>query len=126
MVSKFSKFLIKQPWARVLKSLVLSNDGLCLREIAEFSDVSVAGVQDVLRRFTESEMVTMSRSGNKKLFSLCLNSKEFSMLESLFLEERREIVARRAEKFSSKKKEAIDWIDETVLVLRRAIEDDTN
>ncbi len=114
MKVKFTYFLLQQPWARVLRVLLFSREPRSLRELAELSGVSIAGVQDVMRRFVEGDLVHSSPVGNKIFFSLDLDKEEKQSLMLLFEQHTRDVLKKRASSFSGRSKEAIGWIDETV------------
>lgn len=109
-----------QPWAKVLRILLFSRQPRSLREIADLAEMSPSGVQDVLRRFKEAELISATRSGNKILFVQQLGEDELLQLQCMFNEHDHLELQKRAEVFSNRSTPAIAWIDETLEFLRQA------
>lgn len=104
---------------KVVRVLVGSHQPRCLRELVDLTGLSLAGVQDVVRRLEEKGVVKSSYVGNKRLFSPVLSKEERVLLEqALTIQTQRELSA-RADSYSLRREVAIDWIDQSVKVWRR-------
>lgn len=119
MPDRFAAFLLKHPWGKVLRILLICESPKNLRELADLSGLSVSGTKDILRRFEESRLVRAVRSGNKILFTLDLSGEERQLLQTMFQLQTEQQLRTRAIEFSRRRKSAIGWIDETVSALRQ-------
>lgn len=120
MTHNLTKFILSLSWAKVCSALVLAKRPLCLRELVDLSGLSLAGVQDVVRRLTEQNILSKEKQGNKVLFSLSLNKTEQKFLNQLIEINSSEHLLERSVVISKRKKNAIDWIDETIAVLQKS------
>ena len=111
----FTAQLFQQSWMKIIRVLFISSEKKrCLRELVDLTGLSVGGVQDVLRRLEEQELISSSRQGKRVYYTLKLAPEERELLGSLIgLETKREL-KKRGEYFSRRRVAAIDWIDETI------------
>lgn len=105
---------------KIVRALHMLSTPLCLRELVYLTGLSLAGVQDVLRRLAEQKVVRSSRKGNKILYSLDLNELEANFLNKIIKEQTKLENRKRAKIFCAKKDQAIGWIDETVRTWRKS------
>ncbi len=119
MADHLIQFLANQTWMKVLRVLVMSDRPKCLREIVDLSGISLGGVQDVLRRLEESQVIVGKRDSNKILFSLSVSQAETKMLREIVNVALRTELQSRAERYSKKREKIIGWIDETVSTWQR-------
>lgn len=96
-----------------MRTLYVSKKPRGLREIADLTELSLAGVQDILRRLEEAGIISSAMNKNKREFSLVLTKQEEKLLrQAIELDTKNKLTA-RAKKISLRSKAAISWIDET-------------
>lgn len=126
MAGQLTEFLLRQNWMRVLQALRSVPAGRPLRrersvrELVDLTALSPAGLSDVLRRLSDQQVVQRKRRGNKLFYSLNLNVREEKLLAEIAGSQVQRNLQTRAAIFSKRRKEAVGWIDQTVLELRRA------
>lgn len=118
MRARFLSFAFDQPWMLLIRALHLSGKPCRLRELADLTGLSPAGVQDVLRRLAAAGVVNSRREGNRKLFELVLTPEEKTILGALVEEYASEMIRVRSTTYGDSAA-VLRWIDETVLVFRK-------
>lgn len=99
--------------------LYLSKKPRGLREIADISELSLAGVQDILRRLEKEGLVSSSMNKNKREFFILISKEEEKLFKQAIELDTKNKLLLRAEKISKKRKVATSWIDETHKSLRK-------
>ena len=98
----------------MVRALYLAAGCRSLREVVELTEMSPAGVQDILRRLSAVGLVSIKVVGNRHEYSLNLNERESELLDSLCRSSAIPMIANRAKALSRKTAKAISWIDETL------------
>lgn len=120
--------LTNQGWMRVLESLRLVDKPCSLRELAALTDMSPAGMSDILARLESAQVVSKERIKNRHCYSLRLSAAELELLDHIIAMRIRRDLHLSAEELSSQCEKLLGWIDETVHSIRYAKEhlDDAN
>ena len=114
MANSFGEFLFSQSWVRIIRSLLLSSQGRSHRELVDLTELSPAGVQDVLRRLKEVKVVKQQPQGNRIIYSLVLEDQQIALLDELITYENNFLIKQRAKEYSRRYPETTGWIDETI------------
>lgn len=119
MQSPFSRFLLEQSWMKVVRVLYSLRRPSSLREIVDVSQLSPAGVLDVLRRLEEIEVVKGKKKGNRILYSLKLNEAEKEFIGQIIEQQTCATLQQRAVLFSKRYRPALSWNDQTIKAIRQ-------
>ena len=119
-MSKFIELIAGQSWMRVVAAMQSAHAPRGVRELADLSGLSVAGVHDVLRRLRRANVVNRVVIGSRPFFKLNLNEEDHMLLENILQRQREQSLRDRAALFSARVPAALTWIDPMLATLRRA------
>ena len=97
---------------------MLSPKSLSLRELADWTEMSLSGTSDVLNRLKHAQVVQKKAVGNKLLYSLHLESEEQEFFKHALDQAVKDNLKSRANMFSARKPYAIGWINETISTIK--------
>lgn len=120
MTSNFTTFLLDQAWVKVIRVLLASDQKRSFRELVDLSGLSLAGVQDVVRRLSQQGVIFPRREKNKLFFSLVLTDPEKEFLRNALAEATHRELRVRSVQYSKNRQQAVDWIDPQLRIWQAA------
>ena len=112
MLGSLIHHLCCEPTMQIIRAMLLSPGQRHLRDLANNSSLSPAGVSDILRRLKDAGVLAEKRVGNRRCLQLNLSSDELDCLKQFFLIYENTTLRRRAAKFSQRASEKLKWMDE--------------
>jgi DNA-binding MarR family transcriptional regulator len=113
------KFLGDQPVVKILRGLMTPSGPRHIRDFAAQYSLSLSGVSDILRRFTEAGIVREYQDKNKRCFELILGEEEAECLKNFFSLYQTAYIEERAKKFSENAAKKFQWMDEAYVDSRK-------
>lgn len=108
-----SKCLASMPAIKVVRALTLGAHPMCLRELVSVCGLSVGGVADILRRLSNSGILSSHRVGNRKCYELQISDRERALMQELETLYDESQLKERAVRFGKNAAEKLKWMDET-------------
>ncbi len=105
-------YLGSQPIMKLIRGLFVSRSPRHLRELAAEYSLSPSGVSDVLRRLGRLKVLTETRVGNRRCFSLNLSASEQACLKVFFSTYEQQLLEKRAIRLSQNAEKKLEWMDQ--------------
>ena len=105
---------------RILIVLSFFRNGLHVRELASFANLSPSSVSDTLKLLEEHRLITKTKHGNKIFVTCNLNDEERKLIKLLEEQKRKKIYLASSLALTNKAIDCLRWNTEMLKVIRKA------